>query len=108
MSNAVILDPIDPTRAIIGSATESNFGINIGSATLSNIHPEGMCAGRPCVVHNPTNHHMREWVLHWRGDRGIFERICRHGVGHPDPDQEDYWKETGQTGQGIHGCDGCC
>jgi hypothetical protein len=32
-----------------------------------------------------------------------MERICEHGIGHPDPDQimrdEAGW---------VHGCDGCC
>jgi hypothetical protein len=35
------------------------------------------------------------------------ERICEHGVGHPDPDDVGYW-----AGRGYditrHGCDGCC
>lgn len=72
------------------------------------VHPPFMCEGRTCVIHNPTDHHMREWHLHWRWDRGIFERICKHGVGHPDPDQFDYWRETYQEWQAVHGCDGCC
>ena len=44
---------------------------------------------------------MRDWPQHFRDDRGIMERICPHGVGHPDPD--DYL-----AGDGMHGCDGCC
>jgi hypothetical protein len=75
---------------------------------LHNIHPEDRCAGRPCVIHNRSDHHMRGWRLLWRDDRGIFERVCPHHVGHPDPDQLGYWRETGQTAQGVHGCDGCC
>lgn len=71
-------------------------------------HSGAECLGRSCVVHNPTDHHMREWHLHWRWDRGIFERICEHGVGHPDPDQFDYWRETDQEWQAVHGCCGCC
>lgn len=53
---------------------------------------------------------MRDWPLHWREDRPlpIFERVCEHGVGHPDPDQEDYWRETDQLWQMIHACCGCC
>lgn len=51
---------------------------------------------------------MREWRPHWRNDRGILERICPHGLGHPDPDQAEYWNETGQEWQFVHGCDGCC
>jgi hypothetical protein len=63
---------------------------------------------RPCVIHAPTPHHMRSWYLHWRDDRGIFERICEHGTGHPDPDQLDYWKSIGKEAESIHGCCGCC
>lgn len=75
---------------------------------LLNVHPAARCAGRACVIHNPTSHHMRDWALHWRDDRGIFERLCPHGVGHPDPDQSEYWHQTGQSAAGVHGCDGCC
>lgn len=72
------------------------------------VHERGDCAGRACTIHNPTDHHMREWVLQWRTLRGIFERTCEHGVGHPDPDQMPYWQETDQEWQAIHGCCGCC
>jgi hypothetical protein len=61
------------------------------------------------VIHNPSEHYMAEWTLHWRGDRKIFERICPdHGVGHPDPDQFAYWESIGEDWQGVHGCCGCC
>lgn len=75
---------------------------------LVNVHDEDMCAGTYCVVHNPSDHSMREFPLHWRFDRGIFERICPHGIGHPDPDQVDFWISIGQEGNAVHGCDGCC
>lgn len=75
---------------------------------LSNIHPFSACKGRTCVIHTPTNHHMRDWYLHWRSDRAIFERICEHGIGHPDPDQFAFWDETYQSARSVHGCDGCC
>lgn len=75
--------------------------------TLRNVHDESGCVGA-CVIHRPTRHHMSEWSLVWRDDRGIFERICEHGIGHPDPDQLDYWKRTRQEWQSVHGCDGCC
>lgn len=42
------------------------------------------------------------WSKHWRGDRGQFENVCPHGVGHPA--RESVKKE----GDGVHGCDGCC
>lgn len=68
----------------------------------------------PCVIHNPSFHHMNGWPTNWRADRGIMERICPHGVGHPDPDDMAYQRRTYMGGRhpeyidGVHGCDGCC
>lgn len=75
---------------------------------LGGIHFTEDCASEYCVIHNPSEHSMRELPLHWRDDRQIFERICPHGVGHPDPDQYEYWESLGKTTEGVHGCDGCC
>ena len=70
-------------------------------------HPSYACNGEYCTIHNRSDHSMRSFPQRWRGDRGIMERICPHGVGHPDPD--DY-KLRGKNGyyEAIHGCDGCC
>ena len=65
-------------------------------------HPD-RCAGEVCSIHNHSNHSMRDFPQHWRSDRGIMERVCPHGVGHPDPDCV-YSQAQGET----HGCDGCC
>lgn len=79
---------------------------------LVNVHDRAQCAGHPCCVHNPTEHHMYGWRQHWRSDRQLMERLCRHGVGHPDPDHLDYHRRSfGPTAAryvGVHGCDGCC
>ena len=76
---------------------------------IVNVHDESDCADQPaCIIHRPTEHEMSDWPLHWRGDRGIFERICAHGVGHPDPDQFYYWAKRGELWQEVHGCCGCC
>ena len=74
---------------------------------LVNVHGADQCVGH-CPIHNPRDHHMRDWELVWRGDRGIFERTCPHGVGHPDPDSIYYAMEFGNGDTGVHGCDGCC
>lgn len=78
---------------------------------VDGVHSWEMCT-EPCALHSPTDHHMRDMMLHFRDDRGIFERICEHGVGHPDPDQYEWLvaqqgKDNANT-QYIHGCDGCC
>ena len=74
---------------------------------LTNIHSPEQCKGSYCPIHNPSDHHMKDWPLHWREDRGFFERICKHGVGHPDPDDVVYHDKHG-VDIGVHGCDGCC
>lgn len=51
---------------------------------------------------------MRTWPLNWRADKGVMERICPHGVGHPDPDDAAHNIRIGREYLTIHGCDGCC
>ena len=112
------------------NATEPVFGIQLGRASLRTHKPE-KCAGRPCCVHNPSGHHMRDWPMNWRSDTGVMERMCPHGTGHPDPDHmayvrsltpehdcpDEYPGDVFQSGecpyphlewQGVHSCDGCC
>ena len=76
---------------------------------LVNVHRKRDCRGRSCTIHRPSDHSMRDFPIYWRADRGIFERICEHGVGHPDPDNMAYLASIGaDAAQGVHGCDGCC
>lgn len=86
----------------------SELLVTDGGQVLANVHPPGKCAGQVCIVHNPTDHHMRTWPVFWRDDAHLFERMCEHWVGHPDPDQREFWKLHGWEHKGIHGCDGCC
>lgn len=70
------------------------------------------CEGQACCVHHPSAHPMRDWPQVWRPDRGLMERTCPHGVGHPDPDHLSHVRRVrGQEAErtdSIHGCDGCC
>lgn len=63
------------------------------------------CLGQPCTIHNRSDHSMRAFPQHWRDDRSIMERVCPHGVGHPDPDDH---RVRLSPYEGVHGCDGCC
>jgi hypothetical protein len=72
------------------------------------VHAFYRCQGRSCCIHNPSDHSMRQFRTHWRADRRLMERICPHGVGHPDPDDIAYKEKLGMTHEGVHGCDGCC
>lgn len=107
-------------------ATEPVFGAEIGKVHLK-VHDPAKCIGRPCVIHHPSDHHMKDWPLHWRSDTGVMERWCPHDVGHPDPDHMAYVRSLTPEHecvvddftdaccvyphlewQGVHGCDGCC
>lgn len=85
------------------------IGMHTGPPLL--VHDPSECAGQHCCVHNPSPHHMVDWRLNWRGDRGLMERLCpNHGVGHPDPDDLAHKRRSGdmRQGLGVHGCCGCC
>jgi len=80
-----------------------------GTGQKIKVHDKKDCEGRNCPIHNPSDHHMKDWPTHWRHDRKLMERICKHGVGHPDPDDLAYKKKMGlPDSEGIHGCCGCC
>jgi hypothetical protein len=106
--NTLLPDPDDSTLWVIGDSTDPVLGAHQGHAVLENVHPAVACQGRNCVVHNPSVHFMREWNLVWRGDKGVMERTCPHGVGHPDPDDAAFLKQSGRGYLTVHGCDGCC
>lgn len=42
----------------------------------------------------------------------MLERVCAHGLWHPDVDNLDYifftYGEMAATGVSVHACDGCC
>jgi hypothetical protein len=90
-----VIEPLDVIPAITVS----------GGGFLRKIHKPSACAGQPCCIHNPSAHPLRDAQLHWRADRRIMERICEHGIGHPDPDDR---KTRSNWAEGVHGCDGCC
>lgn len=71
-------------------------------------HSPDKCEGPHCCIHNPSDHHMRDWPMNWRADKRVMERICPHGIGHPDPDDAAYNESIGRGWLNIHGCDGCC
>lgn len=68
---------------------------------IVNVHRQKDCVGA-CTIHNHGKHPLDQTAVLWRNDRGIFEHICLHGIGHPCPDS------LSPEDSGIHGCDGCC
>lgn len=76
--------------------------------TLHNVHDRLLCRGHGCSIHRPSNHSMNRFRRHYRFDRAMMERICPHGVGHPDPDDLAFKARENLPVDGVHGCDGCC
>lgn len=87
------------------------------------IHDPELCEGEFCPFHNPSDHPLKDAPYFVRFDRPAYatrdgkrvpvgyltERICEHGVGHPDPDSMDYLVSIGcDEEESVHGCDGCC
>src|SRR5687767_8816559 len=57
------------------------------------VHAEKRCQA-PCPIHAPSDHPLNQHDLHWRSDRRMFERLCDHGIGHPDPDDLAYKRKV--------------
>lgn len=80
---------------------------DVSNGLLRNVHSETSCAGQNCCIHNPSDHPLADRPLLWRDDRRIMERVCEHGIGHPDPDDAAFRALMGDRDT-VHGCDGCC
>ena len=79
------------------------------TGTVYQVHDPSDCAGDHCAIHNPSQHKMVGWPLLVRADSMfLIERLCTHGIGHPDPDSVKWLDRNFGKGFGIHGCDGCC
>jgi len=83
----------------------AKYKLHKSNQVLTNVHSKTKCKGEYCCIHNPSKHHMSDWQQVWREDKGAMERVCEHGIGHPDPD-DPYYSMTKHAG--VHGCDGCC
>lgn len=81
----------------------------VGGQRLTRVHPEMLCVGEWCCVHNPSPHHMVDWKQDYAPTSKVMRRICPHGIAHPDPDNR---AEELYTGIRLHeergDCDGCC
>lgn len=96
------------TVALVNALGDKEDSTTYCRNALLQAHDESQCKGQPCVIHNPSEHHMSGWPLNWRDDKRVMERICPHGIGHPDPDCAAHQERIGQSANNTHGCDGCC
>ena len=88
----------------------------LGGGLVLKTHSSAVCGPTryPCCIHKPSDHPLRDAPLNWREERKLMERVCAHGLWHPDPDDLSFKRrsmrpETYHNGAyGIHDCDGCC
>lgn len=94
----------------VANIAEPIHGIQVGGGFLRT-HAPDKCSGEHCAIHNASDHPMRDWPMNWRADRGLLERICPHGLGHPDPDHIAHTRrlrgDAAARTESSHGCDGC-
>lgn len=93
-------------------ATEPSFGVQLANGAILTTHGPGQCANEHCCIHNPSDHPLNTAPMNWRADRALMERMCEHGVGHPDPDDIAFkakaYGSVYANNEAVHGCDGCC
>lgn len=75
-------------------------------------HGPESCGGRACPFHAPSRHHMVAWPIAMpiTVDDLVIERVCPHGILHPDPDSLDLAEIFDPTVKVLyqHPCCGCC
>lgn len=86
--------------------------ITLLDGRVMQVHPPQACRGQTCCVHNPSEHPLRTAALTWNALTATMNRVCSHGLVHPDPDDIAFKERTlGPSdvwGYGVHTCDGCC
>ncbi|KRD43002.1 hypothetical protein ASE38_01570 [Cellulomonas sp. Root930] len=86
--------------------------VSIKGGTLRTHGPAKCAADDFCPIHRPSPHPLATAPMAWRHDVALLERVCPHGVHHPDSDALEYARRTHGTDIGdrlaVHGCDGCC
>lgn len=67
-------------------------------------HERGACIGRWCCIHQQMPGPWATWPRNWRDDRGIMERICPCGIGHPVAEMYEWAVAARRGEQLVHGC----
>jgi hypothetical protein len=79
---------------------KNNAWVDDYNQVIINVHLLNQCRNDYCTIHKPSEHRMINFPQRWRQDGHFMERVCPHGIGHPDPDEVTFIE--------VHGCDGCC
>lgn len=77
------------------------------------VHLPTKCQGRPCTVHNRTDHPSRHMMQVWDDRWGTMRRMCEHFGEHPDYDERVFHNTDELSAPRAqrareHDCDGCC
>lgn len=67
-------------------------------------HNSGQCFGQWCAIHRPMPGPWESWPRQWRDDRGILERVCPCGTGHPVAEMYEWAIANGKGFELVHGC----
>lgn len=101
-------------RPLPGAVMLADGGVVVHSGYIPTVHSPADCESGPhrkagCWIHRPSAHKMTDWPVEWDDFASVAERLCSHGIGHPDPDHLAYAMELApRPGQAEHSCDGCC
>lgn len=88
--------------------TSESFTTDTGQFMV-NVHAANAeCAQYGCVIHFPSAEGMALGKTHYNTVRQQMQRVCEHGVAHPDPDSQNWRERTLGSRDDIHICDGCC
>lgn len=64
--------------------------ITLHDGRVLSTHGRKVCLLDHCVIHNPSDHPLKEAPLYWSVESHLMFRICEHEKPHPDPDAMEY------------------
>lgn len=90
-------------KPILGDfASRPRYTTGVGQVIVT--HAQWSCIGDFCVVHRPMPGPWQDWPTRWRQDRGIMERVCPCGVGHPASEEYQWGGDMEHGCCGVHTC----
>lgn len=97
----------DPETGFFTDLADNPEGPKV--SRLNFVHSQMACAYRHCAIHGTASiHPLSMEPLIWDDDYQTVQRLCAHGIKHPDKDNVDYFEEIGGFPYVHNQCDGCC
>lgn len=93
---------------MVEEALAAGAATRLGHDVVLHHHGPDECWGDWCCLHKPSKHNLSEAPLRWNDNQRLMERLCPHGLGHPDPDGLAAERRIGRDPVAAHDCDGCC